>query len=44
MNLGSVGMTQNRSPDVTVEDSGVFKAKKDTPSFEQGESDVDSFL
>jgi len=44
MQLGSIGTTQEQNPVITVEDSGISETKKGTPSSEQGESNVDSFL
>jgi hypothetical protein len=34
----------NKSPIITMENSGISEAKNGTPSSEQGKSDVDSFL
>jgi hypothetical protein len=44
MNLGATGVIWKQSPVISMEDSGISEAKKGTPSLEQGESDVDSFI
>ena len=39
-----MGTTRKQNPGITVEDSGISETKRGTPSSEQGESNVGSFL